>query len=45
MPERVEDENEEFMNLSYGTFDNDINFAENALQEMEEKVNLAINQL
>jgi len=40
-----DNEREDMMDLSHGTFDHEINFAENMLQDMEVEVNQAIIKL
>ena len=40
-----EEHPEDMMDLSHGTFDHEINFAENMLQDMEVEVNEAIKKL
>ena len=40
-----EEGSEDPLDLSHGTFDNEINFAESQLQEMEVEVNQAIKKL
>ena len=40
-----EDDPDDMMDLSHGTFDHEINFAENMLQDMEVEVNQAIKKL
>ena len=35
----------DMMDLSHGSFDNEINFAENMLKDMEHEVNIAIKKL